>query len=196
MTKKKEFDDIKKGDTQKEPTVDPAPGVPEMESDNELPQTISLSKEEFEKVKERLDQLQTERDNTIAVAQRVQADFDNFRRRNACIYADSVEEGARSVIKELLPVLDNLDRALQSADGIDENWLGGIRMVERQFVESLHKCGLSEIPTDGVFDPELHNAVMQEEAEGKDSGTILEVLQKGYSVKNRIIRHSMVKVAK
>ena len=172
------------------------PQVPEVEPESELPETISLSKEEFEKVKARMDQLQAERDNTVALAQRVQADFDNFRRRNAGIYADSVDEGIRSVVKELLPVLDNLERALENADGIDESWFSGIKMVERQFAECLGKCGLEEISADGAFDPELHNAVMQEEAEGKESGTILEVLQKGYKVKNRIIRHSMVKVAK
>ena len=125
-----------------------------------------------------------------------QADFDNFRRRNASVYADSLAEGERNVIKELLPVIDNFERALNNSENVDQNYVEGVRLVYKQLMDVLTKKGLEEIDASGKFDPELHNAVMQGESDDAESGDILEVFQKGYKVKDRIIRHSMVKVAK
>lgn len=160
-----------------------------------LPEVIQLKREEFLEVKNHIAGLEKERDEMKALAQRVQADFDNFRRRNATVMTDCREEGLRSCIKELLPVLDNFDRAMESAKGVQNDWLEGVRLVQRQLMETLGKCGLKEIPAEGMFDPNLHEAVMQEAAEGAESGVILAVFQKGYQVNDRIIRHSMVKVA-
>jgi len=160
-----------------------------------LPEVIQLKREEFLEVKNHIAGLEKERDEMKALAQRVQADFDNFRRRNATVMTDCREEGVRSCIKELLPVLDNFDRAMESAKGVQNDWLEGVRLVQRQLMETLGKCGLKEIPAEGMFDPNLHEAVMQEAAEGAESGAILAVFQKGYQVNDRIIRHSMVKVA-
>ncbi len=160
-----------------------------------LPEVIQLKREEFLEVKNHIAGLEKERDEMKALAQRVQADFDNFRRRNATVMTDCREEGLRSCIKELLPVLDNFDRAMESAKGVQNDWLEGVRLVQRQLMETLGKCGLKEIPAEGMFDPNLHEAVMQEAVEGAESGAILAVFQKGYQVNDRIIRHSMVKVA-
>lgn len=160
-----------------------------------LPEVIQLKREEFLEVKNHIAGLEKERDEMKALAQRVQADFDNFRRRNATVMTDCREEGVRSCIKELLPVLDNFDRAMESAKGVQNDWLEGVRLVQRQLIETLGKCGLKEVPAEGMFDPNLHEAVMQEAAEGAESGAILAVFQKGYQVNDRIIRHSMVKVA-
>ena len=160
-----------------------------------LPEVIQLKREEFLEVKNHIAGLEKERDEMKALAQRVQADFDNFRRRNATVMTDCREEGLRSCIKELLPVLDNFDRAMESAKGVQNDWLEGVRLVQRQLMETLGKCGVKEIPAEGMFDPNLHEAVMQEAAEGAESGAILAVFQKGYQVNDRIIRHSMVKVA-
>ena len=160
-----------------------------------LPEVIQLKREEFLEVKNHIAGLEKERDEMKALAQRVQADFDNFRRRNATVMTDCREEGLRSCIKELLPVLDNFDRAMESAKGVQNDWLEGVRLVQRQLMETLGKCGLKEIPAEGMFDPNLHEAVMQEAAEGAESGAILAVFQKGYQLNDRIIRHSMVKVA-
>ena len=161
----------------------------------ELPEVIEINRDDFIKIKEHIASLEKERDEMKGLAQRVQADFDNYRRRNATISTDCREEGVRNVISNLLPVLDNFDRALENADGVNDAWLEGIKLVYRQLMETLGKCGLSEVPADGVFDPNLHNAVMQEESEGACAGSILEVFQKGYQVNERIVRHSMVKVA-
>ena len=170
--------------------------LPEEETEAEIPQVVDLKREEFLEVKNHIVALEKERDEMKALAQRVQADFDNFRRRNATIMTDCREEGMRNCIRDLLPVLDNFDRAMDNAENIDESWLSGIKLVQRQLLETLGKCGLKEVPADGQFDPNLHEAVMQEEVEGMESGKILQVFQKGYQVNDRIIRHSMVKVAK
>lgn len=90
-----------------------------------LPEVIQLKREEFLEVKNHIAGLEKERDEMKALAQRVQADFDNFRRRNATVMTDCREEGLRSCIKELLPVLDNFDRAMESAKGVQNDWLEG-----------------------------------------------------------------------
>ena len=168
----------------------------EAEQVPEIPETVTLTRDEFDQVKNRIDALQKDKDDTVAMAQRLQADFDNYRKRNAAIRMDSLEEGSRELIRSLLPVLDNFDRALDNSEAADQGWVDGVRLVHKQFMGILEKNGLTEIPAEGAFNADLHEAVMQEEAEGVQSGEILSVLQKGYKVKDRIIRHSMVKVAK
>jgi molecular chaperone GrpE len=157
--------------------------------------TYTLTEEEFETAKKHIETLQKEKDDTIALLQRNQADFDNFRRRNANIRADSYEEGKRDTIQMLLPVLDNFDRAMDNAGGGDEAWREGVKLVHKQLMDILSKQGLTQIEAEGKFDPNIHEAVLSEKAEGKESGEILMVLQKGYRVGERIIRHCMVKVA-
>lgn len=178
-------------DTQAEAASD---GQAEAASQPE-PESYTLTAEEFKTVQEHIQTLQKQKDETVALLQRNQADFDNFRRRNASVRADSLEEGKRECIKALLPALDNFDRALQAEGAGDESWREGVRLVHRQLMDSLQKLGLSEIEAEGKFDPNVHEAVMQEKAEGRESGDILAVLQKGYRVGERIVRHSMVKVA-
>lgn len=192
MSKEKETG--KAPEMEQEPKVE-AQDAPAVEAGSELPEVIELKREEFLKIKEHISALEKERDEMKTLAQRVQADFDNFRRRNATVATDCREEGLRSVIRDLLPVLDNFDRALQNSEGVDPAWVEGVALVHRQLMETLCKCGLSEVPAEGSFDPNLHEAVMQEACEGACTGSILDVFQKGYQVNDRIIRHSMVKVA-
>lgn len=159
------------------------------------PESYTLTAEEFKAAQEHIATLQKQKDETVALLQRNQADFDNFRRRNASVRSESLEEGKRDCIKELLPVLDNFDRAMENDAVCDEAWREGVRLVHRQLLDTLHKLGMSEVETDGKFDPNLHNAVMQEKVEGKESGDIIAVFQKGYRVGDKIVRYSMVKVA-
>ena len=168
----------------------------EVKSEESVPENVTLTKAEFDQVKAHIDGLQKEKEETVQMAQRLQADFDNYRKRNASLRLESLDEGAREIIKDILPVLDNFDRAMENTANVDPGYVEGIRLVHKQLLGILEKNGLEEIPADGMFDADLHNAVMQEEAEGKESGMITAVFQKGYKVKNRIIRHSMVKVAK
>ncbi len=163
----------------------------------EIPESVTLTREEFLKVKERIDALEKEKAENVALLQRLQADFDNYRKRNANISCESMDEGVRCVVKALLPVLDDLERAIAAApENQDVEWVSGVKLVRTKLLDILGKNGLEEIGAQGAFYPELHHAVLQEEAEGRESGEIVEVLQKGYKVKNRIIRHTMVKVAK
>ncbi|MBQ3201204.1 MAG: nucleotide exchange factor GrpE [Clostridia bacterium] len=168
----------------------------EVKSEETAPENVTLTKAEFDQVKAHIDGLQKEKEETVQMAQRLQADFDNYRKRNASLRLESLDEGAREIIKDILPVLDNFDRAMENTANVDPGYVEGIRLVHKQLLGILEKNGLEEIPADGMFDADLHNAVMQEEAEDKESGMITAVFQKGYKVKNRIIRHSMVKVAK
>lgn len=154
----------------------------------------TLTQEEMDKVREHVESLQKKLDETVNLLQRNQADFDNFRRRNATVRADSYEEGKRDAITALLPILDDFDRVAAS-ETKDESWAQGVLLVHRKLMETLQKQGLSEVETEGEFDPNLHNAVMAEAVEGVEKGKILAVFQKGYRVKDKIVRHSMVKVS-
>ena len=158
------------------------------------PETVTMTQEELEKVKAHIDELQKKLDDTIALLQRNQADFDNFRKRNATVRADSYDEGKRDCIKAMLPVLDDFDRVAESDEKAD-GWADGVKLVHKKLADILKKEGLEEIPSDGAFDPNLHNAVMTEAIEGMESGNIVQTFQKGYQVKDKIIRHSMVKVS-
>ncbi len=166
----------------------------EQQTEEQVPEVVTMTQEELETVKNHIDDLQKKLDETIALLQRNQADFDNYRKRNASVRADSYDEGKRDCIKSLLPVLDDFDRVAES-DASADGWTDGVKLVHKKFAEILKKEGLEEIPSDGAFDPELHNAVMTEAVEGMESGNVVQTFQKGYKVKDKIIRHSMVKVS-
>ena len=169
-----------------------------MEAPEETPaasEELQKAQEELKKAQEELDKKQKELDDTIRLLQRNQADFENFRRRNNSVRAESYENGKRDAVAELLPSLDDFDRIILNADKADEAWVEGVKLVYRKLTDELRKLGLTEIEADGKFDPNLHNAVLSEAAEGVDSETILAVLQKGYRMGDKILRHSMVKVS-
>lgn len=160
--------------------------------------SVELTAEQFAELKTRIESLQKERDEYLTLAQRIQADFDNFRRRNACVRAESIDEGERETVKNLIGALDSFERAMKVAEETGEctPFADGVALVYRQFNEALCKIGLMEIEALGaVFDPELHNAIMQVPAPEVESGTVVEVFQKGYKLKDKIVRHSVVKVA-
>ena len=158
-------------------------------------ESYTLTAEEFAAAKAHIEAITKEKDETVNLLQRIQADFDNFRRRNASIRLDSYEEGKRDTVKELLPALDNLERALDAIPAENASLREGIAMVQRQMLDSLKKLGLEEIEDDCKFDPNKHEAVMREKVDGKESGDIVVVFQKGYRMGDRVIRHCMVKVA-
>ena len=132
----------------------------------------------------------------LNMAQRVQADFENFRRRNQNVRKEAFDEGARAFATTLLPVLDNLERAITAAQNSpDESLKSGVEMVYRQLVEAFEKRGITAIDRKGEkFDPNLENAVMQGAPEDGEPGTVCEVFQKGYQLEGKVLRHAMVKV--
>ena len=161
----------------------------------ETPEEQPAENEEVKKLQAELEKKQQELDDTVRLLQRNQADFENYRRRNNSVRAESYENGKRDAVAELLPSLDDFDRIVANADKADEAWVEGVKLVYRKFTDELKKLGLTEIEAEGKFDPNLHNAVLSEAAEGVESETILAVLQKGYRMGDKILRHSMVKVS-
>ena len=127
---------------------------------------------------------------------RVNAEYDNFRKRTVKekegIYSDAVID----VLKTILPVLDNIERALQFSDTTEpEKVAEGIKMIYSQFINSLAKLNVEEIKSEGEqFDPEIHNAVFHEEDDSQPDNTVTEALQKGYIRGDKVVRPAMVKV--
>lgn len=128
---------------------------------------------------------------------RLRADYDNLSRRNRLDREAAEKYRAQSLLTELLPVLDNLDRALQVEVTSEEaaSLYKGVQMVYDQLLAATEKEGLALIPAvDEMFDPNVHQAVMQEQDSEKETGIILRELQKGYLLKDRVLRPSMVSV--
>ena len=144
---------------------------------------------------EEIENLTKERDEYKDRVLRVTADFDNFRKRNADSVQKARREGANDVIIGMLDVLDNLERAYDQV--IDDSDKKGVELILRQMKDVLKSNGVEEIKADGEdFNPDYHNAVMQEEQEGVQEGKVLSVFQKGYTCHGKVIRYSMVKVSK
>ena len=131
---------------------------------------------------------------------RQMAEFDNFRKRSEKEKHEMFASGEKAVIEAILPVVDNFERALGMA-GADENkkadpFMEGMEKVYKQLMDELEKLGVKPIEALGAdFDPNIHNAVMQEETEEYESGKVCKELQKGYMLNDSVVRHSMVSVA-
>jgi molecular chaperone GrpE len=144
-----------------------------------------------------------ERDEFLALAQRTQADFENFRKRAAREQSLAEARGVSKVVRELLPALDNLERALAAAesgvggDRVNEHHLAeGIRLVQAELVAAMGRIGVEGFSPKGEqFDPNVHEAMAQQPVEGAASGTIVEVFQSGYRIGGDVIRPARVVVA-
>ena len=132
----------------------------------------------------------------LAMAQRVQADFENFRRRNQNLRKESFDDGAKAFATTLLPVIDNLERAIAAAaNTTDASLKEGVEMICRQLTDAFEKRGITAIDRKGQpFDPNLENAVMQGAPDEGEPGTVCEVFQKGYQMEGAVLRYAMVKV--
>ncbi len=123
------------------------------------------------------------------------AELENFKKRTEREKGDYFRFALADFFRDLLPVLDNFERALAHSDAADDEYREGVSLIYRQLVDALKKRGLTEVPTDGLFDPNIHEAVAREEGGGHESNTILQVLQKGYYLNDRLLRPAFVKVA-
>jgi molecular chaperone GrpE len=151
--------------------------------------------EEIEGELDQLASVATERDRYLALAQRTQADFENYRKRVARDAAVAAERGVAKLAKELLPALDNLDRALDAA-AQDDPLLDGVRLVRGELSSSLARVGIESFGAAGdTFDPVEHEAVAQQPVEGAESGSVVEVYQSGYRLGASVIRPARVLVA-
>ena len=141
-----------------------------------------------------------ERDEFLTLAQRTQADFENFRKRAAREQSLAEQRGVARVVKELLPALDNLERALAAAeaqpDGGRHHLSEGIKLVHSELVAAMARVGVEGFSPKGEqFDPNVHEAMAQQPVEGADAGTIVEVYQSGYRIADAVIRPARVVVA-
>jgi molecular chaperone GrpE len=158
---------------------------------NETPETGEGEASELE---ERIAALEAERDEYLNGMKRVAADFDNYRKRAARDQESLVARAHERLVKELLPVLDNLERALEAVDveaptrSVLEE---GVALVARELREALAKEGLVEIETEGRFDPHVHEVLLTQPSEAEE-GTIIQVLQKGYRLGDRVLRPARV----
>ncbi|MFZ5642234.1 MAG: nucleotide exchange factor GrpE [Bacillota bacterium] len=181
--------------------LEEGPPVPGVDQDPEVEQTGEYggAGQENEDRESLLNQLALEKNraedyfNRLA---RMQADFENYRRRVAKEKEDLLKYAGEQVIVSLLPVLDNLERALAVKHDDVEKVYEGVEMIGRQIRDILTAGGLEAIPAVGEqFNPEIHEAVMREEGSEHPENTIVEELRKGYTLKGKIIRAAMVKVA-
>lgn len=153
--------------------------------------------EKKEKKKKKQDPLKEKVEELEDRVKRQMAEFDNFRKRTEKEKTAMFETGAKSVIEKILPVVDNFERGLASVP--DEEKDGaiaqGMQMIYKQLMTELENLDVKPIPAVGEeFNPEFHNAVMQTESEEFESGTVAQELQKGYTYRDSVVRHSMVAV--
>jgi molecular chaperone GrpE len=151
---------------------------------------------EADAVREERDNLKAERDELKDLLLRRQAEFDNFRKRAEREKSDFAQYASMEIVKELLPILDDFDRAMK-VETADTEYAKGVAMIHKRLFESLKKQGLEPLDTAGArFDHELHHAVANAETTDAEDGAILEEYQRGYNFKGKLLRAAMVKVAK
>ena len=144
---------------------------------------------------DRIAELESERDEYLRDLQRVAADFDNFRKRASREQESLVARAHERLMKTLLPVLDDLERALEAAASHEEAQLEeGVRLVARELKGALEREGLEEIGTEGHFDPHVHEALLSQPSDGEE-GVVIEVLQKGYRLGDRVLRPARVVIS-
>jgi molecular chaperone GrpE len=140
-------------------------------------------------------------DEYLELARRTRADFENYRKRAAREAAAAQERGVAKLVRELLPAVDNLDRAVEAADVTDaanngDELVSGIKLVQAEVISALARAGVERFDPEGEpFDPECHEAVAQQQVEGAKPGTIVEVYQRGYRLGDSVIRPARVIVA-
>jgi molecular chaperone GrpE len=138
-------------------------------------------------------------DEYLELAQRTRADFENYRKRAAREAAAAQERGVAKLVKELLPAVDNLDRALEAAaanGNSSDDLVSGIKLVHAEVIAALNRAGVERFSPQGErFDPERHEAVAQQSVEGAQAGTVVEVYQRGYRLGDSVIRPARVVVA-
>jgi molecular chaperone GrpE len=153
--------------------------------------------EEVEKEQQEpeVDELARERDELVDALQRLQAEFANYKKRTLREQESLISRAHERLVKELLPVLDDLGRALEAAELHEEAKLEeGVRLVHRQLAEVLAKEGLAEIETNGAFDPNVHEALLSQPSDAPE-GSVVEVIQKGYRLGDRVLRPARVVIA-
>ncbi len=167
------------------------------EAETDKPEAAGKSDKKKKKGDKKTEALQTRIEELEDRVKRQMAEFDNFRKRTDKEKNAMFETGARSVIEKILPVVDNFERGLASVpeDEGAKAFVDGMNMIYKQLIDELDKMEVKPIEAVGCeFDPELHNAVMQVESDEYETGIVAQELQKGYTYRGTVVRHSMVAV--
>lgn len=156
----------------------------------------SLKDEEIKKLKEELEKQEEKTNEYVSYSQRLQADFENFKKHTEKQNKEIIKYANENLIKNILDCYEDLGRALENTSNYEE-LKEGIELINNKLKETLKKEGLEEIPTKGEkFDPYKHDALMAEKNEDVENGYIIEELMKGYTLKDKVIKFSKVKVCK
>ena len=185
------------------PAADAAPDGPEAASDGreavwDAPEVVALDGDVVDIAA--LGAKAAKADEYLGLAQRTQADFENYRKRSARDASAATQRGATKLAKELLPAVDNLERALEHApeasDEAEQAFVAGIRHVHSDLIAALQRAGIERYSPEGEpFDPTLHEAVAQQPFDGFEPGTVVEVFQRGYRIGESVVRPARVVVA-
>jgi molecular chaperone GrpE len=162
-------------------------------------QAASAVLDDLEALKARAAQAEQERDQFLALLQRTRADFENYEKRVLRDHAQERRFMHGGLAKDLLPVIDNLDRAMQAAKQAGEEGplVQGVALVQGQLLDALKRHGITVIDAVGQpFDPSRHEAVMQQPAPGKPTGSVLQVVEQGFTIHDRVLRPAKVIVSK
>ena len=170
--------------------------MPKRKEEQPAPEvSIAISMEEFDAMKTQLAEAQAKTQEFMDALLRERADFTNFRRRSEAEAQQSYRYAAGTTIKKFMAVMDDLERALAHRPTGD-SWADGVELVYRKYQTILDAEGVTRIDAEGKpFDPNLHEAIMQEPSENHESGTVIAVLQQGYMHGDRVLRPALVKVA-
>jgi molecular chaperone GrpE len=191
MNSKKTRQNIEPENQESLETPAETPAEPSLEA--EAGQTVSL--EEFEALKKQFEENQAQAAEYKDGWQRAVADFQNYKRRTDAEKAETYQDAVGSIVKRYLPILDDLERAL-AARPADLAWVEGVELIYRKLQAILEAEGIKRIEAEGrMFDPNVHEAILQEPSEGHESGQVIAVVQKGYMLGERVIRPAMVRVA-
>ncbi|GFP19518.1 molecular chaperone GrpE [Candidatus Hakubella thermalkaliphila] len=169
------------------------------EEEKGSPISVQDSESQVKKLEEKVKQLEAEIADYVDTLKRVQAQFENYKKRIKKEFDTFTQISTHKLVKQLLPVLDNLERALSSAESTDDKGkiIEGVKLIYHQFKEALEKEGLKTIdPAGDRFDPYFHEAIMQVESDEHEDNTVVEVFQKGYLINDHLLRPAIVKVSK
>jgi len=168
----------------------------ELPASDDRDETTSPESQPQAPATDELSKLKSERDTLFDRLARLQAEFDNFRKRQAKENADFRDYALTNAIRELLPILDSLDRALQT-EPEGEHFRKGVELIDKQFHDALARLGVEPIEAKGQpFDPNLHQAIQMVESSEVDENHVVNELQRGYRIKDRLLRPAMVTVSK
>ena len=194
------------GDAREDPVADPAPAEPgdaeppvDAVAEDALPPDDAVPPDDpapLDDADEELAEVERERNEYLALAQRTQADFENYRKRTARELAAAGARAKAALARELLPVVDNLERALDSADIGDGGLAEGVLLVHSELIGALERSGVESFePAGEPFDPTFHEALSTRPEDGATSGLVLEVVEKGYRLDGTVLRPARVVVS-